>query len=289
MKKLYIIAAALALVLTASCNRKVEFEHETFATLDAVTFSVDETVGKVVIPVSIYNPTGAEVQISVATVDGKAVEGTDYEIVSPASGLLTFTGEEKVKNIEVAITDFSGEFTGSKDFKVQIASATEGVSVGALNTASFTIKDLDHPLAAFIGDWAGSPLVDFFRGTEYALNITIAANEEDPTYSSLIISDLDPYFATNGINSSVGCNIFLGVVNEARNQILIESGQPMGYSTCQLIGFDGPDPESAGDASHFIINLNEDGTITFPNSFGVYNEGEGWYSAWFGGLTLSKK
>lgn len=289
MKKIYIIAAALALMLTASCNRMVEFEHETFATLESVTFSVDETVGKVVVPVSIYNPTGAEVQISVKTIDGKAVEGTDYEIVSPSSGLLTFAADETVKNIEVEIVGFEGEFTGAKDFQVKIESVTEGVSVGEFNTASFTIKDLDHPLAAFIGEWTGSPLIDFFRGTEYPLTITISANDDDPNYSSLIISDLDPYFGTNGFTSAVGCNIFLGVVNDAKTQILIESGQPIGYSTCQLIGFDGADPNSSGETQYFIIALNEDGTLTFPNAFGVYNEGEGWYSAWYGGLTLTKK
>ena len=93
MKKIYIIAAALTLVLTASCNRKVGFEHETFATLDAVSYSVDETVGKLIVPVSIYNPTGAEVQISVSVDDVTATSGTDYDIVSPALGLLTFSGE----------------------------------------------------------------------------------------------------------------------------------------------------------------------------------------------------
>lgn len=289
MKKIYIIAAALTLVLTASCNRKVGFEHETFATLDAVSYSVDETVGKLIVPVSIYNPTGAEVQISVSVDDVTATSGTDYDIVSPALGLLTFSGEETTKNIEIDITDFSGEFTGSKSFTIHIASVTEGVTVGSFSTASVTIKDLDHPLAAFIGEWTGSPLIDFFRGDEYPLTITISANDDDPNYSSLFISDLDPYFGSNGFTSAVGCNIFLGEVNDAKTQILIKSGQPIGYSTCQLIGFDGADPSSSGEAQYFIIALNEDGTLTFPNAFGVYNEGEGWYSAWYGGLTLTKK
>lgn len=288
MKKINIIAAAMALVLSASCNRNIEFQHETFATFDAVTFSVDETVGRVSVPVSIYNPTGSEIQVTVKAVDGKGVSGVDYEIVSPASGILTFSGDVTSQNIEVEITDFSGEFTGSKDFSIEIASATAGVSVGNLNTARFTIKDLDHPLAAFIGDWTGAPLVDFFYGDQYTLNLTIIANDDDPTFSSVYVQNIDPYFASAGFNAANGCNTFLAVANAERTQLTLESGQPIGYKTCQLLGFDGPDLNTAGTTQYMLFDLNADGTLTIPNAYGVYNAGEGWYSAYLGGLTLSK-
>lgn len=289
MKKINILAAAVMLILSVSCNRKLDFEHETFATFDAVSFSVDETVGKVTVPVSIYNPTGSEVQVTVKAVDGKAVEGTDYELVSPASGILTFSGDVTTQNVEVEITDMSGEFTGGKDFTIEIASATTGVTVGNLNTAYFTIKDLDHPLAAFIGDWSGSPLVDFFYGDQYTLELSIISNDDDPTFSSVLIQNLDPYFASAGFNAANGCNIFIATANEDKKALYLESGQPMGYSTCQVIGFDGPDLNSAGTTGYVLFELNEDGTLTIPNAFGVYNEGEGWYSAYIGGLTLTKK
>lgn len=288
MKKINIIAAAMALVLSASCNRNLEFQHETFATFDAVTFSVDETAGRVSVPVSIYNPTGSEIQVTVKAVDGKGVSGVDYDIVSPASGILTFSGDVTSQNIEVEITDFSGEFTGSKDFSIEIASATAGVIVGNLNTARFTIKDLDHPLAAFIGDWTGAPLVDYFYGDQYTLNLTIIANDDDPTFSSVYVQNIDPYFASAGFNSNNGCNTFLAVANAERTQLKLESGQPIGYKTCQLLGFDGPDLDTAGTTQYMLFDLNADGTLTIPNAFGVYNPGEGWYSAYLGGLTLSK-
>ena len=288
MKKINIIAAAMALVLSASCNRNLEFQHETFATFDAVTFSVDETAGRVSVPVSIYNPTGSEIQVTVKAVDGKGVSGVDYDIVSPASGILTFSGDVTSQNIEVEITDFSGEFTGSKDFSIEIASATAGVTVGNLNTARFTIKDLDHPLAAFIGDWTGAPLVDYFYGDQYTLNLTIIANDDDPTFSSVYVQNIDPYFASAGFNSNNGCNTFLAVANAERTQLKLESGQPIGYKTCQLLGFDGPDLDTAGTTQYMLFDLNADGTLTIPNAFGVYNAGEGWYSAYLGGLTLSK-
>lgn len=288
MKKINFIAAAIVLVLSASCNREIELQPQTFATLDAVSFSVDETVGKVSVPVSIYNPTGAEVQVTVKGVDGRGVKGVDYDIVSPSSGILTFSGDVTTQNIEVEITDFSGEFTGGKDFTIEIASATAGVSVGNLNTAYFTIKDLDHPLAAFIGEWTGGPLVDFFYGDQYTLNLTIVSNDDDPTFNSVLVQNIDPYFAGAGFNSNNGCNIFVAVANEDRTQLLLESGQPIGYSTCQLLGFDGPDLNTAGTTQYMLFDLNADGTLTIPNAFGVYNAGEGWYSAYLGGVTLSK-
>lgn len=278
----------MVLVLSASCNREIELQPQTFATLDAVSFSVDETVGKVSVPVSIYNPTGAEVQVTVKGVDGRGVKGVDYDIVSPSSGILTFSGDVTTQNIEVEITDFSGEFTGGKDFTIEIASATAGVSVGNLNTAYFTIKDLDHPLAAFIGEWTGGPLVDFFYGDQYTLNLTIVSNDDDPTFNSVLVQNIDPYFAGAGFNSNNGCNIFVAVANEDRTQLLLESGQPIGYSTCQLLGFDGPDLNTAGTTQYMLFDLNADGTLTIPNAFGVYNAGEGWYSAYLGGVTLSK-
>lgn len=288
MKKINFIAAAIVLVLSASCNREIELQPQTFATLDAVSFSVDETVGKVSVPVSIYNPTGAEVQVTVKGVDGRGVKGVDYDIVSPSSGILTFSGDVTTQNIEVEITDFTGEFTGGKDFTIEIASATAGVSVGNLNTAYFTIKDLDHPLAAFIGEWTGGPLVDFFYGDQYTLNLTIVSNDDDPTFNSVLVQNIDPYFASAGFNSNNGCNIFVAVANEDRTQLLLESGQPIGYSTCQLLGFDGPDLNTASTTQYMLFDLNADGTLTIPNAFGVYNAGEGWYSAYLGGLTLSK-
>lgn len=290
MKKINIIAAAMVLVLSVSCNREIELEPQTFATLDAVSFSVDETVGKVSVPVSIYNPTGAEVQVTVKGIDGKGVKGVDYDIVSPASGILTFSGDVATQNIEVEITDFSGEFTGGKDFSIEIASATEGVNVGNLNTAYFTIKDIDHPLAAFIGEWTGGPLVDFFYGDQYQLTLSIISNDDDPTFNSVLVQNIDPYFASAGFNAVNGCNIFVAVANEDRTQITIESGQPMGYDDCVIVGFDGPDLASASTTGYFPLNLNADGTLTMPNAFGVNSANAGgWFSAYLGGLTLSKK
>lgn len=155
MKKINIIAAAIAVVLSASCNRALEFQHETFATFDAVNFSIDETAGKVRIPVSVYNPTGAEINVSVACVDGKAKVNEDFELTYPESGVITFSGAKSTDTLEIAIKPFVGVFTNNKEFTVQISSSTTGVGVGNLRTAKVTIRDLDHPLAAILGEYQG--------------------------------------------------------------------------------------------------------------------------------------
>lgn len=275
----------MVLVLSASCDRKLEFQHETFATFDAVTFGVDETVGQVKVPVSIYNPTGSEVQITVKAVDGKAVEGVDYEIVSPASGILTFSGENITQEITVNITDYSGEFTGSKDFKIEIASATTGVGVGNYNTASFTIKDLDHPLSKYIGTWSGT-MAGMFQSAQWPTSFNVVADENDDTFTKLIIDDgINPYFIAAGIKGAT----FQAEVSG--NQIIVYAEQPMGYSDVVTLGFDAADPNDATAYDHLRFEYNdEDGTLTQLNAYGAYTPGGGgFYEIYMGGPVFTRQ
>lgn len=274
----------MVLVLSASCNRKMEFQHETFATFDAVSFGVDETVGQVKVPVSIYNPTGSEIQITLKAVDGKAVEGVDYEVVSPTSGILTFSGDQTTQEITVNITDYSGEFTGAKDFKLVIESATAGVSVGNYNTASFNIKDLDHPLSKYIGTWEGT-MVGMFQSGSWPTSFTIAADEDDQTFTKLIIDDgINPYFIAAGIK---------GVTFQAEvsgDQVVVYAEQPMGYSDVVVLGFDAADPNEASAYDHLRFQYNEDGTLTQLNAYGAYTPGAGgFYEIYMGGPVFTRK
>ncbi|MGM9790551.1 MAG: Calx-beta domain-containing protein [Candidatus Cryptobacteroides sp.] len=293
MKKSIKIMAGAAIVLAAaSCGRLESFDHQTFATFNAVDYSVEETVGQVKVGVSLYNPTKSETKITVKAIDGKAVNGTDYEIVSPASGVLTFKPGESSQDVVVEIKNQEGVFTGTLDFSLELVSATTGVTVGNFNTASFTIKDLDHPLAAFIGNWSAD-VRSYDWGPEYGgisyytLNVTILADEEDETYTKLIIQNLEPYFASNGLTAANGYNIFEGVVNDAKNQVTIPMGQPIGYKTVVLVGIDNTDLDTATAYSDIIMNLNADGTLTIPNGYGSYSGG--FWECLNGPITLTKK
>ena len=74
-----------AALLLSSCSRKVEYQYEAYATLYHNTFTVQETVGQFEIPVLINNATGSDVQVAVTVTEGSALEGVDYEIISPAN------------------------------------------------------------------------------------------------------------------------------------------------------------------------------------------------------------
>ena len=287
-----IMAGAAIVLAAASCGRLESFDHQTFATFNEVEYSVDETVGQVKVGVSLYNPTKSETKITVKAVDGKAVNGTDYEIVSPASGVLAFAPGEGEQEVIVGIKNNEGVFTGTLDFALELVSATTGVTVGNLSTASFIIKDLDHPLAAFIGSWTAD-VHSYDWGAAYGgisyytLNVTILADEEDETYTKLIVQNLEPYFATNGLTAANGYNIFEGVVNDAKNKLTIPMGQPIGYKDVLLVGINTEDLSTATGYDDIIINLNSDGTLTIPNGYG--SNGGGWWECRCGPISRKKQ
>ena len=219
MKKINMLAAVVALVLSASCDRSIEFQHETFATFDAVSFAVDETAGKVRIPVSIYNPTGSEIQVSVKGVDGSAKVSEDFELSYPASGILTFSADKSTDTLEFAIKPYEGVFTNNKDFTVEIASVTSGVSTGLLRTAKVTIKDVDHPLASILGNYSAAG-VSAASGA-YAWDVVIDKND-------------DSVQMVNVISFNDWGETLVGLVSEDMNTIIIPFGQmyvASGYDT----------------------------------------------------------
>lgn len=276
----YTLATLALAALFASCDRKAEFKSEKFISVDNNSYSVSEVVGEVTIPVHLYNADNSEVKVSVTVLPGTAEEGVDYEVVTPASGVLTFAAGETTKEVKVAIKSHEGVYTGNKNFAVQVASATEGVLVGKFDTAAVTINDLDHPLSMFIGDWTGK--FSTGRGVYDGHTITISPVEGDIT--KLYINNLEPYFAINGLVAP-NYNVFEGVVNEDKTVITISMGQAIGYGSVYLIGF--ADPNGDTTTADVTIELNQDGTLTIPNFWGVLDSG-GWWNYCFGPTVLSK-
>lgn len=275
----YTLATLALAALFASCDRTAEFKSEKFISVDNNSYSVTEVEGEVTIPVHVYNADNNEVNVSVTVLPGTAEEGADFEVVTPASGVLTFAAGETTKEVKVAIKSHEGVYTGNKNFAIQVASATEGVSVGKFDTSLITINDLDHPLSKFIGDWSGD--FNTGRGLYAGHTITIAPVEDDVTI--LYINNLEPYFATNGLVAP-DYNVFVGDVNEDKTVITITVGQAIGYQSAYIIGT----ADAAGDAETADITIvyNEDGTLTIPNFWGIY--GGGWWNYCFGPTVLSK-
>lgn len=203
--------ATLALAgLFASCDRTAEFKSEKFISVDNTSYTVTEVAGEVTIPVHVYNA-DSEVNVSVTIIPGTAEEGTDYEVTTPASGVLAFAPGETTKEVKVAIKAHEGVYTGNKNFAVQVASATDGVVVGNLNTAVVTVTDLDHPLSSILGEYVATGLCAS-AGGQASWAVTFAANDES-------ISKV------NVINLSWFDETLVGDVSEDLTTITIPYGQ----------------------------------------------------------------
>jgi hypothetical protein len=280
------VAAAFALLSMASCNRKVEYQFDTYATLYHSSFNVKEDAGEYSIPVLLQNATGADVQVSVKIDEGKAVEGVDYEVISPANGILSFSGETDSLAVVVKIFDsFVGEFTGTKDFTVSISSATAGLSMGNITSAKVMIDDLDHPLAAWIGSWTGEMTGFFGNWPKAATTFTVSADPEGDPFSDLIVSGgINPYFvAAAGANPDFSAKV-------VDNQLVVAAEQPCGYSDVVLLGFNAPDPNAADSYDHARFEMQEDGTLVQANAFGAYTpSGGGFYEIYLGGAVFTKE
>lgn len=284
MKKILNICAVAAVVLLAlSCNRKVEFEHTTFATFSAVKYNVEETAGSIKIPVLLYNAAG-DAQISVGVVSNTAVEDTDFEVLSPSNGILSFSGQNDTLYVEVAITSMEGEFTGAKDFSLVLSSLSESVSVGNFNTANVTIIDLDHPLAPFIGDWTGT-MAGMYQAASYPTEFNVSADPNDDTFSKLVLSTgIDPFFYGMGLSRATYSAVVDG------SQIVVAAEQPNGYDDVVLLGFNSPDPATADSYDHLRFELQDDGTLVQVNAYGAFTaSGGGFYEIYPGGAVFTRK
>jgi hypothetical protein len=280
------VAAAFALLSMASCNRKVEYQFDTYATLYHSSFTVKEDAGEYSIPVLIQNAKGGDLQVAVNIAEGKAVEGVDYEVISPVNGILSFSGETDSLAVVVKIFDtFVGEFTGTKDFTVSISPATEGLTMGTISSARVMIDDLDHPLAAWIGSWTGEMTGFFGNWPKGATTFTVSADPEGDPFSDLIVSGgINPYFvAAAGANPDFSAKV-------VDNQLVVAAEQPCGYSDVVLLGFNAPDPNSADSYDHARFEMQEDGTLVQANAFGAYTpSGGGFYEIYLGGAVFTKK
>ena len=279
------VAAAVTLLLAASCNRKVDYQYEKYATLYHSSFTVAENAGELRIPVLVKNTKGADVQVSVKIAEGSAVEGVDYEVVSPANGILSFSGDTDSLDVVInLLTPALGEFTGAKNFNVSVASATEGVGVGLISNANVIIDDIDHPLAAWIGSWTGELEGFFGNWPKGATTFTVSADPEGDPFSDLIVSGgINPYLvAAAGANPDFSAKV-------DGNQLIIYAEQPCGYSDVVLLGFDAADPNAASSYDHARFQLQEDGTLVVLTAYGAYTpSGGGFYEIYLGGAVFTK-
>lgn len=270
MKRFYTIlfgaALAISMVGCQGLNELPEFEpSESFASFPKLSFNIDENKGQVVIPVQIASIKPVNTVVSYQVVDGTAKSGVNYKDTN-ASAVLTFDGTVREQSIVIDIVDLAGEYTGDLSFEVKLLSAT-GLKISAENACKVTISDLDHPLAAILGDYAATATSSYDGAVSWTM--TLLKDAKDITVVWI-----------HGITDEIlGENqMFYAYVNfdEAGNIVgfTIPQGQIVPYSSSYdfwLVG------NKAGTGSYYpnapLTWKFEKGTFTFdgdePNSMGI--------------------
>ena len=274
----------------ASCNIN---EYPSFDDADAFlaftssTAAVGEEAGSLEIPVLLTSKSGlsatAEIEVVADETGTGAIEGTHFTIENKT---LTFSGlEGATQKIKINVID-NDVFGGNKSFTLRLKEGGS-IKLGAAKTCKVTIQDNEHPLAFILGTYGASADSYFSSRGHFDWDITISRDETD--INKVWIGDLDPYFAANGYKAANGSNIFYGIVNEEKTQILVPVGQTLGYQNTALVAFVAADPdvdETEGD--NVVIDINDDGrTLVITNSWGIYDDG--WWNLFRGPITLTKK
>lgn len=157
MKNMFfkIMAGAAVISTLASCNLN-DFpnfnDKDAFVAFDKTSYTVDETVGTITIPVTLASVCPIETAVTYEVVDGTAKAGENYSLADD-SAVLRFEGKDRTQNIVINITDKTGEYSGDLSFTINILSGGKSVNLGDSATCTVKINDLDHPLADILGEY----------------------------------------------------------------------------------------------------------------------------------------
>ena len=293
MKKIFYLFSIVVLgSLVASCNLNpfpTFDDKDAFVAFSSVSMKVSETDGTINIPVHLTSLGGVSTTVTYEFVNGSASQGVDFEDAS-GSGTISFSPGESEKYISVKILPHLGVFTGDLNFSVKFKS-TGDITAGPSNSCSVTISDTDHPLANLFGTYTATAESQW--GGSFSWEITLSKDATDVT--KVWLSDPDPYFASYGYRASI-----YGIVNSEKTEIVFPSKQVHVelYET-SIVGFDTVDPYDATTDCDLVAEIGPDGTITFPNGWGVFYTGDGYdyvleiddyyYIIYDGGTTYKKQ
>ena len=282
------MAATMLSLASCNINEYPSFDDaDAFLAFTSSTAAVGEEAGSLEIPVLLTSKSGlsatAEIEVVADETGTGAIEGTHFTIENKT---LTFSGlEGATQKIKINVID-NDVFGGNKSFTIRLKEGGS-VKLGAAKTCKVTIQDNEHPLAFILGTYGASADSYFSSRGHFDWDITISRDETD--INKVWIGDLDPYFAANGYTAANGSNIFYGIVNEEKTQILVPVGQTLGYQNTALVAFVAADPdvdETEGD--NVVIDIKDDGrTLVITNSWGIYDDG--WWNLFRGPITLTKK
>lgn len=259
MKKIFYIFSIVVLgSLVASCNLNpmpTFDDNDAFAAFPSSAMKVAENAGTLNIPVHVASFSGVNTTVTYEFVNGSAKQGVDFEDAS-GTGSISFSGSESTKNIVVKIIEHPGVFTGDMNFTVKFKSAGD-TKIGASNTCTVTINDLDHPLASILGEYTAKGTSYFNGPDEWIMTIKKDASDVTKVW-------IDNIF---GSASWAGDDtMFYGIVDDDVTNIAVPLGQETEYvysngNACVLLGFDG---EEGWDEGYLNIAIQDGGkTLKF--------------------------
>lgn len=228
MKKIFKYMAIVAMgAVMASCN-KAEYKTANFVSFDSGRAMMPEACGTFAIPVSIYNTDAAIVTYMVT--EGTAKQGTDFVIVDK-DGNADPTGVLNVKKgaenfIYVKVTDRTGELTKNLTFSIDlVATATDGVVLGATSTCACTIIDADAGINMILGSWAGTGKDR--NGSNIDLSFFLdVLDESDPDAAEILEVFPDCNVVLSGINAKYDVDYpWYANFNENTSVLTIYAGQ----------------------------------------------------------------
>ena len=286
MKKiihLFIIVLMGSMVASCHLNEMPTFDDkDVFAGFRSNSTNATEDCGTLLIPVNVTSLNGAATTVTYEFVNGSAKQGVDFEDAS-GTGTLSFGVGEFSKNITVKIINHPGVFTGDLKFSVRLKSAGD-VKMGANNTISVTINDLDHPLSAILGSYSCKTGDAWGGDNEWTMTFMKDASDVSKVWIYNIFA-LDDWADMD--------TIFYGIVDEDMTTITIPLGQESEYkyrngNPITLLGFDG---ESGYDEGNMVVSIKDGGkTLVWDPIFGpwAWIEGAGNLNILYGGFTCTK-
>lgn len=249
-----IMAGAAAFTALASCNLNdcpTFDDADAFVAFDKTGIMVDETAGSVTIPVTIASIAPVKTSVTYEVVDGTAKAGENYSLADE-SAVLTFDGKTRTQEIVINITNKQGEYTGDLSFTINIISGGKSLNLGANSSCTVKISDLDHPLAALLGDYTATGF-SYFDGAEESWTLTMYKDDADinVVWIDGIISAFSGYYP------SADFRVY-GNVSADKMTISLPLGQVLktqaSGNTLSLWGFNGSSVNSSGNLEFVLEN-----------------------------------
>ncbi len=215
-KLLYLLI--MAVLFTTCKNEPIMFDNsKAFVAFVSSSASINENSNEGDIPVMLSAVEGspaATVDYEVVTdgIANPAMEGTDFTIVSPSS--LDFPQGSGYAYITVHPIN-NGDLTGNKSFKLVLTSNSRNYANGAESIITVEIKDDEHPLFNWIGNYVVTA-ESYHDGHIENWYVTTEADPKD--YNYLII---------NGISSD-SANAIKARIDLDQKLITITPGQSLG-------------------------------------------------------------